>query len=199
MPVVHPKTHHYRPHRPLYIPQELHYPEAPNPVYQNSYEAQYQVTPVPVEHYQQEYQAIDAPNYQKLNYGEKSAPPENIPVPVVTSEPSISYQSGPGYYHYQTVTQGPSTVSSVATYSPPKIFPQYQNQLKYEEDYRETSDSPKLEDTSAKSNSLADILKQLQQSNTLPQTLTSDNIDNSIKTLVKILNALKDRQVINMP
>lgn len=40
-------------------------------------------------------------------------------------------------------------------------------------------------------NSLAIILKKLQESNTLPHTLTADNIDNSIKTLVQILNNLK--------
>lgn len=40
-------------------------------------------------------------------------------------------------------------------------------------------------------NTLSDILKKLQDSNHLPQTLTPDNIDNSIRTLVKILNDLK--------
>jgi Chitin binding Peritrophin-A domain len=48
-----------------------------------------------------------------------------------------------------------------------------------------------------KDRSLADILKKLQDSNTLPQTLTPDNIDNSIRTLVKILNNLKQTQTIH--
>lgn len=43
-------------------------------------------------------------------------------------------------------------------------------------------------------NSLSDILKKLQASNHLPHTLTPDNIDNSIKTLVRILNNLKQTQ-----
>ncbi|XP_044259553.1 uncharacterized protein LOC123008045 [Tribolium madens] len=43
-------------------------------------------------------------------------------------------------------------------------------------------------------NILAKILKQLQNSNALPQTLTTHNIDNSIKTLVKILNSLRKQQ-----
>lgn len=46
------------------------------------------------------------------------------------------------------------------------------------------------------SNSLADILRKLQDSNHLPQTLTPDNIDNSIRTLIKILNNLKQSQTI---
>lgn len=46
-------------------------------------------------------------------------------------------------------------------------------------------------------NSLSDILRKLQDSNHLPQTLTPDNIDNSIRTLVKILNDLKQTQKIN--
>lgn len=43
--------------------------------------------------------------------------------------------------------------------------------------------------------SLSIILKKLQQANQLPQTITPDNIDYSIKTLVKILNNLKSQQV----
>ena len=43
-------------------------------------------------------------------------------------------------------------------------------------------------------NILAKLLKQLQNSNTLPQTLTPQNIDNSIRTLVKILNGLRKQQ-----
>lgn len=49
------------------------------------------------------------------------------------------------------------------------------------------------------SSSLADILRKLQESNHLPKTLTPDNIDNSIKTLVKILNNLKTSQVTRVP
>lgn len=47
--------------------------------------------------------------------------------------------------------------------------------------------------------SLDVILKKLQASNTLPQTLTTDNIDNSIKTLVKILGGLKKEQKFTKP
>ncbi|XP_049282428.1 uncharacterized protein LOC125763373 [Anopheles funestus] len=43
----------------------------------------------------------------------------------------------------------------------------------------------------AATGSLSDLLKNLQDSNLLPKTLTPDNIDNSIRTLVKILNNLK--------
>lgn len=49
------------------------------------------------------------------------------------------------------------------------------------------------------SNSLGQLLKKLQDSNTLPHTLTPDNIDNSIKTLVQILNSLKKHQKITRP
>lgn len=47
--------------------------------------------------------------------------------------------------------------------------------------------------------SLDTLLKKLQASNTLPQTLTTDNIDNSIKTLVKILSDLKKDQKFTKP
>lgn len=50
-----------------------------------------------------------------------------------------------------------------------------------------------------KSVSLDALLKKLQASNTLPQTLTTDNIDNSIRTLVKILGGLKKQQKFAKP
>lgn len=43
---------------------------------------------------------------------------------------------------------------------------------------------------------LKEILKKLQDSNHLPKTFTADNIDNSINTLIKILNNLKESQTI---
>lgn len=45
-------------------------------------------------------------------------------------------------------------------------------------------------------NTLSDILRKLQETNHLPHTLTTDNIDNSIRTLVKILNDLKKSQKV---
>lgn len=50
-----------------------------------------------------------------------------------------------------------------------------------------------------KQTSLDTLLKKLQASNTLPQTLTTDNIDNSIRTLVKILGGLKKPQKFTKP
>lgn len=44
------------------------------------------------------------------------------------------------------------------------------------------------------SSSLSDVLRKLQKTNLLPQTLNADNIDDSIKTLVEILNNLKQSQ-----
>nr|XP_023012160.1 uncharacterized protein LOC111502325 [Leptinotarsa decemlineata] len=49
------------------------------------------------------------------------------------------------------------------------------------------------------SSGLAEILSHLQSTNTLPKTLTADNIDNSIKTLVRILDALKKQQKLSKP
>lgn len=62
---------------------------------------------------------------------------------------------------------------------------------KYEPEYYPTS-VPTISNT--ETTYLGQILKQLQDSNTLPQTITADNIDNSIKTLVNILNGLKKQQ-----
>ncbi|CAH1992473.1 unnamed protein product, partial [Acanthoscelides obtectus] len=48
-------------------------------------------------------------------------------------------------------------------------------------------------------NALKELLRKLQESNMLPKTLTADNIDNSIKTLVRILDELKKRQKFVKP
>lgn len=53
---------------------------------------------------------------------------------------------------------------------------------------------PITQPTILNTNPLSEILKQLQSTNTLPTTLTPENIDNSIKTLVKILTVLKKQQ-----
>ncbi|XP_037909424.1 proline-rich extensin-like protein EPR1 isoform X3 [Hermetia illucens] len=44
--------------------------------------------------------------------------------------------------------------------------------------------------------SLAEILRKLQDTNQLPKTLTPDNIDDSIRTLIKILDNLKQTQSV---
>lgn len=53
---------------------------------------------------------------------------------------------------------------------------------------------PEQQPNHLSSTSLADVLQKLQKTNLLPQTLTAGNIDDSIKTLVEILNNLKNSQ-----
>lgn len=52
------------------------------------------------------------------------------------------------------------------------------------------------QDLNQRTESLKEILKKLQDSNHLPKTFTADNIDNSINTLIKILNNLKESQTV---
>lgn len=44
------------------------------------------------------------------------------------------------------------------------------------------------------STSVSEVLRKLQETNLLPQTLNAENIDDSIQTLVQILNNLKQSQ-----
>uniref|UniRef100_A0AAR5P5I7 Chitin-binding type-2 domain-containing protein n=1 Tax=Dendroctonus ponderosae TaxID=77166 RepID=A0AAR5P5I7_DENPD len=190
-PVVFSKNQNYQQQRPIFVPQE-----APAPVYENPYETQYQVTPGPTEGYHQEYQHLDAPNYedkvpaQKPNQLQPKFP-----------ESAVQFNNPEGYYHYQSISPTPTTSEPEPGYQhqrvPEKPPPTIQNPKPYEQEYAATPTTPKLE--SSKGNSLAEVLKKLQDSNALPQTLTADNIDNSIKTLVKILNALKERQKQQKP
>ncbi|XP_050294016.1 adhesive plaque matrix protein isoform X2 [Anthonomus grandis grandis] len=194
IPINEPQTHYYDHHsRPTYVTEQPQYLESPAPVYEDNYEARYQATPVPAVRYQ--------PKYQLEDDTEKYLPNKLERIPIATPGPP---QLPPEYFRYQTATPGPSTVSSVTAYSPiikvtnKKIVPQHYEDVsqRYEEDYHPSTISNLVD---SKNVGLAEILKQLQESNTLPQTLTPNNIDNSIKTLVKILNALKDRQKQQRP
>lgn len=51
-------------------------------------------------------------------------------------------------------------------------------------------------DYAINASSITTLLRKLQDSNQLPQTITPNNIDNSIRTLVKILNNLKHTQSV---
>jgi hypothetical protein len=46
---------------------------------------------------------------------------------------------------------------------------------------------------------LSDILTKFQKSNLLPDTLKPENVDHSVKTLVKILNNLKQKETVQKP
>ncbi|RZB45747.1 uncharacterized protein BDFB_006702 [Asbolus verrucosus] len=67
---------------------------------------------------------------------------------------------------------------------------------KYEQQYYSTPVPKVVQEQipTENTNILGKILKQLQNSNTLPHTLTAENIDNSIRTLIKILNGLRKQQ-----
>ncbi|KAJ8965397.1 hypothetical protein NQ314_004148, partial [Rhamnusium bicolor] len=101
-----------------------------------------------------------------------------IPVPVAYVTEAPKYEP-----HY----------SAAPNYEPQYVTPKY--------DYQTVQPltEPSMHVPTENSNSLGLILKQLQATNTLPQTLTPDNIDNSIKTLVKILEVLKKKQKFSKP
>lgn len=109
------------------------------------------------------------PNDYETQYQATPAPPPQYEQHFQVVQPPRPEE---GYYRYPvTSTQLPVTQNEYLTVSPPV--------------------TPKVEDSS-----LGDLLKHLQETNALPPTLTADNIDNSIKTLMRILDALKVRQVL---
>ncbi|KAL1506788.1 hypothetical protein ABEB36_006086 [Hypothenemus hampei] len=111
---------------------------------------------------------------------------QRTPAPI--EEPTIAVAS-PQPIQYQTIAPEPAVLTA---YTPINVAHKTEEPNKYEA-FPATTSAP------VKSSSLAELLKYLQETNTLPNTLTPDNIDNSIKTLVKILNALKDRQKQQKP
>lgn len=96
---------------------------------------------------------------------------------ISTYHPKISKERPvaeyPSQYYYLDQQQAVATT----TLAPVPRYP-----VRYEDE-----DPLRLDDNQ----SLSQLLKKLQDSNHLPKTLTADNIDNSIKTLIKILNNLK--------
>ncbi|XP_060645941.1 dual specificity protein kinase splA isoform X1 [Drosophila nasuta] len=123
------------------------------------------------------------------------------PVYITPPTPSETVKITPKYVYVSSKPPSASVPSELPSRSPPiKLKPVY----KYAQE-RPTSaplpskvyaqeDADQLPDI--RTSSLAEILHKLQASNHLPHTLTPDNIDNSIKTLIRILQNLKQTQTI---
>lgn len=112
--------------------------------------------------------------YQEIEVHPPASPSTEIQnVQVTTPDP-----------HYQTV--------KVTTFVPDE---EYHEKIKASSVHKFNQQvSPDL-----RTNSIPEILTKLQKSNQLPATLTPDNVDNSIKTLVKILNNIKQKEIIHKP
>ncbi|XP_030371546.1 mediator of RNA polymerase II transcription subunit 15 [Scaptodrosophila lebanonensis] len=106
------------------------------------------------------------------------APPTSTPIKL---KPSHKYEHVAAHE-----TVGPPPAPSAPVPLPPAARPR--------PTYVDSNDEDQLPDI--RTSSLAEILHKLQASNHLPQTLTPDNIDNSIKTLIRILQNLKQTQSI---
>lgn len=117
-----------------------------------------------------------------------SIAPSTQPPPVSTFHPTLSYY----YQRHQNRPSRirPALIGRSKTISTAELDKQaaHHEPLPTPEQHINTQIVPA--DT-LNSGSLAILLRQLQQSNHLPETITADNIDNSIRTLVKILNNLK--------
>ncbi|KAG5889140.1 hypothetical protein JTB14_016246 [Gonioctena quinquepunctata] len=157
----------------------------------NEYKKYQAVSPTgkPLEYENPEYREIAIPKYNEFQ--EVSPTTESIP----QYETFPKYQYSPKYEYDDAL---PTKASPV----PAKVSPTTESIPIYEK-YPKYKDSPKYEHDDAPptkaSPGLAEILRHLQSTNTLPKTLTADNIDNSIKTLVKILDALKKQQKFSKP
>ena len=107
----------------------------------------------------------------KSQYNDHPAPPTNHALNAI---------------HAIQATSHPSLHQSDNTYNNPE-----DHELQEDELYPNQRPLPNLV-----SSSLPEILQKLQDSNHLPKTLSPENIDNSIKTLVKILSNLKQSQSV---
>ncbi|XP_060527021.1 uncharacterized protein LOC132702439 isoform X2 [Cylas formicarius] len=158
---------------PIYV--ETQYEATPSPNYDDyQYEPQYPVTT--------KYVQVYKPTPRPVEY--QRQPPVATAAPTTTPTPEIVTPEV--QYHHQTVTPASVVTQSSAEY--------------YQDDIRHATPKPvAFMHPGDDPNGLANILKQLQDTNALPQTLTPDNIDSSIKTLVKILEELRTRQKQRRP
>ncbi|CAG9839849.1 unnamed protein product [Diabrotica balteata] len=157
----------------------------PDSYEKNPYENRYQLnTPQyeeyePFPKYEQDPTYEDDPRYEQIHYKEADTY-AYIEVP--------KYKESTKYIESSKYVENPKDIE-IQKY---EEVPKYIETAKYVE-------APKYEKPSKNSVNLAIILKHLQATNTLPKTLTPDNIDNSIKTLVKILNSLKKQPKVGKP
>lgn len=116
-----------------------------------------------------------------------SLPPAPSPTTASNHKPTYDYEE---YVDPKPVKRPTAPTVTDALKKPTENYQTQQHEQKQEH----LADVNQLPDI--RSSSLAEILHKLQASNHLPQTLTPDNIDNSIKTLITILNNLKQSQTI---
>ncbi|XP_055852556.1 uncharacterized protein LOC129916566 isoform X2 [Episyrphus balteatus] len=126
------------------------------------------------------------------------APP---PVEVVVSSPRPLYKNQPTLrLHAISPTPRPAMVFVSTKPKHTQLLPTAAPKpvkLKPSQQYSDSEPLPPKDPLpDLKTLSLAEILRKLQESNHLPQTLTPDNIDNSIRTLIRILHNLKGSQTI---
>ncbi|XP_055525208.1 uncharacterized protein LOC129718444 [Wyeomyia smithii] len=193
-----------RPH-PASVPKESHpnryIPAASPPQYPSTVRPKFSVRQKP------------AP---KHNRGSTKVPTfrqhltENLDPSDIRSPSPSYYDHYPDYKSYVKPNYYPTQANYIPAVSPTKPTkwaltspnPNYQQPRPVYQHHKPQPVTPtSIVETASTSGStsLADLLKKLQDSNHLPKTLTPENIDNSIRTLVKILNNLKETQQIHKP
>lgn len=172
------------------MPQEEYKPSQPSTI--NSQEQGDYVDTEDVKYQKPKYR----PTVQ-VEYADSEDNDEEAPITTKSPEPVYHHRPTSGKYSHPVVNE-PTYVTTPTPYPTKVVFTptvatnpaplhQHASSNDREPEYQEGS------------NSLSLILKKLQDTNALPQTLTPDNIDNSIRTLVKILSGLKKTPKFQRP
>ncbi|CAH0559271.1 unnamed protein product [Brassicogethes aeneus] len=147
------------------------------------------------------YEQISPPQkyqyYQQAPQKYQEVPPKYEQEPQKYQKEPLKYEQEPQKYQEQEpVTKYEPVQEEEGYIVPPQMhyeqFPPPPPQ-KYQE-YVPITQAPQI--TTENSNDLTLILKELQRSNTLPKSITPENIDNSINTLVRILGSLRKQQKV---
>ncbi|XP_049533648.1 uncharacterized protein LOC125950080 isoform X1 [Anopheles darlingi] len=177
------------------VPQHQHYHHQQQPYYTGHEQPSYQ--PQFIQH------VTSTPSTPTIVYSTTAAPPP--PSPSTTLAPAIVHET-PSYpvvyhHHHHPQYQAKHMPGNRTEYTNRQRF--YPPSMRHPSQHKPRpiplAPLPEPGEPEAEvglvaggtSGSLSDLLKNLQDNNLLPKTLTPDNIDNSIRTLVKILNNLK--------
>uniref|UniRef100_A0A182VUW0 Chitin-binding type-2 domain-containing protein n=1 Tax=Anopheles minimus TaxID=112268 RepID=A0A182VUW0_9DIPT len=190
---------------PQHTPQKVVVPDAggKSPAITGQYFVgpNYKVYKVPVKHHhvmpEQSYPSYAHPPQSVATYSSTTPRPVSYSTgsPVTTAAPPVHETPLYPVYHHQSSKPARNNRTEYANRQ--RFYPQSMRHPSQHKP-RPIPLAPATEHEhplglphGAATGSLSDLLKNLQDSNLLPKTLTPDNIDNSIRTLVKILNNLK--------
>lgn len=117
------------------------------------------------------------------------------PLYITSTESPIEIEPPQESYDYQDIVEHQVTTQTPVEYHTVRVTT-FAPDEKYIQKVKHVQEQAQHD---LHSSSISEVLTTLQKNNHLPETITTEHVDGSIKTLVKILNNLKEKEVIKKP